>query len=120
MFRLYQDYASPANNLRPTEVANDFVAALALDPGNSLVLANLETFYELLATPAAQAKVNPEFAIKPSEIESRLAKVKAIRRNIVSSRNAIGDSFSQNTIGNSAEAGPVPLLAKEMERPAIR
>jgi hypothetical protein len=58
------------------------VAAAALDPQNPLVLANLQSFYELLASPAAQARVNPDFAIKPSEIRDSLEKVKSIRRGL--------------------------------------
>lgn len=82
MFGLYRAYDSPAKDLHPDDIANDFVAAVALDPENSLALANLENFYELLATPAAQLKVNPEFALTPSEVQVRLAKVKAIRHNL--------------------------------------
>jgi hypothetical protein len=82
MFTLYRQYNSHGKNLRPRDIENDFVAAAALDPENSLVLANLESFYELLATSEAQAKTNPEFAIKSSEIQARRARVKAIRQKL--------------------------------------
>jgi hypothetical protein len=82
VFRLYRVYNSPAKNLRPLDIANDFVAAVALDPRNSLVLANLQSFYELLAAPESNAKVNPDLAISASEIQARLAKVKEIRQSL--------------------------------------
>jgi hypothetical protein len=82
VFRLYRNYNSPARNLRPRDLANDFVAAVALDPKNALVLANLQSLYELLASPETEAKINPDFAIKPSELQASIEKVKAIRHKV--------------------------------------
>jgi hypothetical protein len=82
MFRLYHEYNSSAADVRPREVASDFVAAIALDPINSLALANLQSFYELLISHGTEAKVNPEFAMKPNEIQESLEKVKGIRQSL--------------------------------------
>jgi len=82
MFRLYHDYNLPTRSLRPREIANDFVAAAALDPRNALVLANLQSFYELLDSPATEVRVNGDFAIKPDEVHTSLEKVKAIRKSL--------------------------------------
>src|SRR4029077_5994826 len=51
MFRLYRDYSLPGKNLRARDTANDFIAAIALQPKNTLVLGNLESFYKLLTSP---------------------------------------------------------------------
>jgi len=78
MFRLHRDYSAPGKNLSARDTANDFIAAVALQPKNSLVLDNLESFYELLGTPAAREKIRPGTAIEPDEIEAQLAKLRAI------------------------------------------
>lgn len=82
MFRLYRDHNSPGRKLRPRDVVSDFLAAVALDPRNSLVLANLQKFYELLGTPAARSKIDPTSAIEPSSVSASLAKIKAIRQSL--------------------------------------
>jgi hypothetical protein len=87
-FRVHRDYNLPGKKLRPQEVVSDFVAAAALDPSNSIVLQNLESFYNLLAAAAVQQKIDPEFAIRPGEIRAQLAKVRAIRQNLAKSAPA--------------------------------
>jgi hypothetical protein len=82
MFGLYHAYSSPGATIRPREMANDFVAAAALDPRNSLALANLENFYALLSTPEFAAKIESDSAMSSADIETELAKVRAIRKNI--------------------------------------
>ena len=82
MFRLYQAYNSPGATIRPREIASDFVAAAALDPKNSLALANLENFYALLSTPEFNARVEPDSAMSSTDIETQLTKVRAIRRKL--------------------------------------
>lgn len=82
MFRLYREYNSSTADVRPREVASDFVAAIALDTMNSLALANLQSFYELLASPSTEIKVTPDFRIPPSEIKDSLEKVKGIRQSL--------------------------------------
>ncbi len=89
VFRLYRDYNSHTGNLRPRDLANDFVAAVALDPGNALALANLQNLYELLASPETLAKSNPDFAIKVSELQASIQKVKVIRGNLAERRTLI-------------------------------
>jgi hypothetical protein len=84
VFRLYREYNLPAKNLRPRDVADDFLAAVALDPKNATVLANLQSFFELLALPAIVSKVNSDLAIMPDEIQSSLDRVKSIRKNLAS------------------------------------
>jgi hypothetical protein len=73
---------SPESKVRPREIADDFVAAVALDPENPLVLANLQSFYELMASGVLQNKIDAQFALPPPEIESRLAQIKAIRKKM--------------------------------------
>jgi hypothetical protein len=73
---------SRESKIRPREIVDDFVAAVALDPDNPLVLANLQNFYELLASPVMQGKIESEFAFNSLEIESRLAQIKAIRKKM--------------------------------------
>jgi hypothetical protein len=82
MFRLHHSYDSSGKSLRSTNIANDFIAAVALDPKNPQVLGNLESFYELLTTPGVESKLDPDFAFSDHEIAERLAKVKRIRRNL--------------------------------------
>ena len=88
LFRVYRDYNLPGRKLRPREVVNDFVAAAALDPGNSMVLQNLEKFYDLLIAPGSEQKIDPQFAIRPTEIHKQLAKIRAIRQNLAKSSPA--------------------------------
>jgi hypothetical protein len=85
MFRVYRDYNLPGKKLHPREVVNDFVAAAALDPENSMVLENLENFYELLTLPTVQQRTDPVFAIKPAQVHSELERVKSIRQNLAKS-----------------------------------
>jgi hypothetical protein len=82
MVRLYSEYNLSGKNLRPRDVVNDFLAAVALNPKNTAVLANLQSLYELLALPGTSARVTPDFAIAPGEIQSSLEKVKAVRRSL--------------------------------------
>ena len=85
MFRLNRDYSLPGKNLRARDTANDFIAAIALQPKNTLVLGNLESFYELLTAAAAQDRIKPGTAIEPSEVEAQLKKLKAIRQRLAES-----------------------------------
>jgi hypothetical protein len=85
VFRLYEEYNSPSR-LRPRDLANDFVAAVSLDPRNPLALANLQTLYELLASPEIVLRVAPEFAIKSDELQASIDKVKAIRNDLRENR----------------------------------
>lgn len=79
MFRLARAYNADGKHVRPREVANDFLAAAALDPANRLVLANVQTVYELMRAPATTPKIDATSAIGQAEIGSQLAKVRAIR-----------------------------------------
>jgi hypothetical protein len=78
MFRLYRDYSSSGKNIRARDTANDFIAAVALQPRNPLVLGNLESFYELLKSQTTQDKISPGTAIAADEIEAQLGKLRAI------------------------------------------
>ena len=91
MFRLYRDYSLPGKNLRARDTANDFIAAIALQPRNTLVLGNLESFYELLTTSAAQDRIKAGTVIEPSEIEAQLKKLKAIRQRLAESPAPSGE-----------------------------
>jgi hypothetical protein len=82
MFRLYRDYSLPGKNLRARETANDFIAAVALQPRNTFVLGNLKSLYELLTTPSAQEKTNVGSTIGPDEIERQLTKLNAILQKV--------------------------------------
>ncbi len=84
---LNRTFHSPESKLRPREIVDDFVAAVALDPENPLVLANLQSFYELIASPGVQGKIDPQFTLKPEEIESRLTQIKAIRKKMTAQSN---------------------------------
>jgi hypothetical protein len=88
VFGLRRAYGSPGTNLRPRDLANDFVAAVALDPENALALANLESLYELLVLPEAKARSNPDFAISGTDLQASILKVRAIRRNLAG-KNAL-------------------------------
>ena len=79
VFRLSRGWSQAGTTLRPRDIANDFLAAAALDAENMSVLANLQSFYELIGTPAAAARVAPDAAIAPDEIRDQLGKVRAIR-----------------------------------------
>jgi hypothetical protein len=79
MFGLRRAWNQAGPSVRPRDAANDFLAAAALDPDNALVLANLQSFYELIGRPAAVAKIAPDVAIAPDEIRTQLEKVRAIR-----------------------------------------
>ena len=79
VFGLRRAWGAAGSTVRPRDAANDFLAAAALDPDNALVLANLQSFYELLGRPAAAAKVAPDVAIAPDEIRTQLERVRAIR-----------------------------------------
>jgi hypothetical protein len=78
-FRLYRAYYATGRNVRPTEATTDFLAAAALDPANTTVLRNVQAAYELLAAPATAMKVDTAFAIPAAEVQSQLAKIRAIR-----------------------------------------
>ena len=99
MFRLYRDYNSPVQTIRALDTANDFIAAVALEPRNVLVLGNLQSYYELLMTPAAQAKVAPGTAIEPREIEAQLQKVRSILKKLATSSTPVAEVKSNNTTG---------------------
>jgi hypothetical protein len=79
IFGLRRAWNQAGPGVRPRDAANDLLAAAALDPDNALVLANLQSFYELLGRPAAAAKIAPDVAIAPAEIRTQLEKVRAIR-----------------------------------------
>jgi hypothetical protein len=66
--------------LKPRDAANDFLAAAALDPANTLVLANVQSFYELMAAPATAVKIDDAYAISADEVQSQLVKVRALRQ----------------------------------------
>jgi hypothetical protein len=91
MFRLYRDYSLPGKNLRARDTANDFIAAIALQPKSTLVLGNLESFYVLLTTPDAQDRIKPGTAIEPGEIEAQMKKLKAIRQKLAESPAPVGE-----------------------------
>jgi hypothetical protein len=82
MFGLRRVWSQAGPSLRPRDAANDFLAAAALDPDNALVLGNLQSFYELIGRPAAAAKIAPDVAIGPDEIQTQLAKLRAIRGRV--------------------------------------
>ena len=82
MLRVYSAYNSPGSKLQPAKMAEDFVAAAALDPHNGLALSNLQSFYELIAEPAIQSRVDSDFAIPPEQIHAQIAKVRAIREDL--------------------------------------
>jgi hypothetical protein len=79
MFRLARAYGDTGRSVRPRAIANDFLASAALDPTNAMVLANVQSVYELMAAPATAAKVDTAAAIPPAEVRAQLAKVRAIR-----------------------------------------
>jgi|KBSMisStandDraft_5_1062788.scaffolds.fasta_scaffold51588_3 hypothetical protein len=82
LFRVYRDYNLPDRKIRAQEIARDFVAAAALDPSNSMVLQNLESFYDLLLSPAVSHKIDLASAINPDEIHKQVARLKLIRANL--------------------------------------
>jgi hypothetical protein len=91
MFRLYRDYSQPGKNVHARDTANDFIAAVALEPRNVLVLKNLESFYELLQSPSTQDKVSPGSAIPADEIDAQLAKVRTILQRLAEKPMPVGE-----------------------------
>lgn len=79
MFRLAHAYNAGGKSVRPRETANDFLAAAALDPANPTVLANVRSVYELLGATATAARVDSSSVVAAAEIQSQLAKIRAIQ-----------------------------------------
>ena len=86
IFRLLVAYNSAGRAIHAQDIANDLTAAVALDPTNPLPLANLQSFYELLSVPQTASRLDAGSAIAAGEVQSQLAKVKAIRQRMAGPR----------------------------------
>lgn len=64
-------------NSNPMKFADDFNKSISLDPGNSLVLANLETYYSYLVSLPNSVQLVPQ-----KELKDRLEAVKKVRNEI--------------------------------------
>jgi hypothetical protein len=82
VFRLAASYSAAGAAVRVRDTESDLIAASALDPTNALPLANLQSLYELVSLPQVAAKLDTTATIPPGEIQSQLARVKAIRERM--------------------------------------
>jgi hypothetical protein len=91
MFRMYRDYSLPGRNIRARDTANDFIAAIALEPRNELVLENLQNFYELLESQTGQDRISPGTAIPADEIDAQLVKLRTIIQRLGEKPAPVGE-----------------------------
>ena len=79
LVRLHLAYQGRMRGLKPSDIEKDYVRAVALEPENPRVVANLENFYQLLSSVGPPPESVSDPILTGAELQRRLLVLQAVR-----------------------------------------